>query len=106
MPYFVTEPIKIEGTNLGYAIYPYQFSFLDIFRVEEEKTVRLKIFKLKKSDYTEICETLFQQDFSVSMQNSSEIKKTIKNFVVQNPQYVENVNEVKNFLHEACQMSK
>ncbi len=106
MPYIITEPIKISGTRLGYSLYHYQFSFMDDIRPSEEKPVRLKIFQLKESEFNEIDKTLYQKDFSASMQNLSEIKTILKNFLAGNPQYVENLDEMKAFFQSKCVRSK
>ncbi len=106
MPYFVTEPVKIEGTSLGYSIYPYQFSFFDNFRAKEENSVRLYIFKLKESEFIEIEKPLFKKDFSISMQNSVVIEETLKKFVVENEQYVKNIEDLQKFFFKTHEASK
>ena len=54
MPYIVTEPVKIEGTKLGYALFPYQFSFADIKRESDDHLMRLYIYELKDSKFIEV----------------------------------------------------
>lgn len=106
MPYFVTEPVKIEGTSLGYALYPYQFSFLDNFRASEDNSVRLYIFVLKESEFIEIKKPLYKKDFSISMQNSVVIEETLKKFVIKNEQYIKNVEELQDFFSKRQEPTK
>ena len=50
MPFIITEPQKIEGTNLGFSVYPYHFSFEDKFR-ERGINQKIVIFKIKDSEF-------------------------------------------------------
>ena len=43
MAFIVTEPVRIKGTKLGYAVYPYQFSVLDREKKKHDDA-RLYIF--------------------------------------------------------------
>lgn len=89
--------MKIEGTRLGYAIYPYQFSFLDNFQVDDKNFAKLYIFELKDSQFVEINRTLFQKEFSLSMQNSDVVNKTLKKFLVNNQEYISDIKTLKKF---------
>ncbi len=99
MPYIVTEPVKIEGTKLGYALFPYQFSFADIKRESDDHLMRLYIYELKDSKFIEVEKTLFQKDFSISMQSAHIVEETLKDFIVKNQDYVQNVNVLENFFN-------
>lgn len=106
MPYYVTEPIKIEGTKLGYAIYPYQFSFLDIKRVRENNFVKLNIFELKDGEFLEIEKTVYQESLQISMHNSHIIEEKLKKFIVENEKYVEDAEKLEKFFDSKKESEK
>ena len=76
MAFIVTEPVRIKGTKLGYAVYPYQFSVLD-----REK---------KKHDDARL----------LSMQASKEINVELKRFIMSYEGYITNIHEMEKFFSE------
>ena len=61
--------------------------------------MRLYIYELKDSKFIEVEKTLFQKDFSISMQSAHIVEKTLKDFIVKNQDYVQNVNVLENFFN-------
>lgn len=106
MPYIVTEPIKIDGTDLGFAVYPYQFSFLDQIRKGEESAAKLNIFQLKKTKFIEVEKVLYQKEFSLTMQTSNKIYSALKKFITQNGEYVRDVNAMATFFAQIDKSQK
>lgn len=96
MPYMVTEPQKIEGTNLGYSIYPYHFSFEDKFR-DKAINQKLVIFKLKESQFVETESKVFEHKFADFMVSRGYVDKILKEFIIQNPQFVKEPEKVVSF---------
>ncbi len=97
MPYIVTEPIKIPGTKLGYAVYPFQIHYMDKQNKNEVSPLKLYIFELKDSNFIEIERTLYQKDIPLSMQNAKILDKTLKEFIINNEEYVTNVDRMDEF---------
>ena len=100
MPYIVTEPIKIPGTKLGYAVYPFQTHFLDRISRREEHPIKLYIFELKDSNFIEVEKTLFQKDISLSLQNAKVVDNTLKEFVINNEKYVTDIDSMAKFFED------
>lgn len=97
MPYIITEPVKIEGTDLGYAVYPYQFSFLDHVKVTENNAAKLYIFKMKESRFIEVEKTLFEKEFSLSMQTAHVVDETLKKFIITHEKHVKDAEKLEIF---------
>ena len=97
MPYIVTEPVKIPGTKLGYAVYPYQKHFLDKNKNGDDNTAKLLIFEIKNSKFIEVEKTLFEKEFSLSMQNAKVVDNILKKFIVEHERYVDNVEAMSEF---------
>lgn len=96
MPYIITEPTKISGTQLGYAIYPFQKHFLDREK-HDESPMKLYIFKLKDSEFIEVEKPLFQKDIPLSLQSSKVVESTLKDFIMHNEQYITNIDAMAQF---------
>ena len=99
MAFIVTEPVRIKGTKLGYAVYPYQFSVLDREKKKHDDA-RLYIFELKDTNFVEVKRTLMQKDISLSMQASKEINVELKRFIMSYEGYITNINEMDKFFNE------
>ena len=93
MPFVITEPQKINGTTLGFSVYPYHFSFSDNFK-SRDFNQKLVVFKLKDSKFIEIDEKVFEVSFADHKVERNFVEKTLKNFVVENPKYITNPQEV------------
>ena len=94
MPFIVTEPQRIEGTQLGYAVYPYQFSFEDHIWFEKKYDRKLMIFKLKDSPFNEVEKVLHEDKFLFAEEKRGYIDGVLKNFVCKNGQYVTNFTQM------------
>lgn len=99
MAFIVTEPVRIKGTKLGYAVYPYQFSVLDREKKKHDDA-RLYIFELKDTNFVEVKRTLMQKDISLSMQASKDINVELKRFIMSYEGYITNINEMEKFFSE------
>ena len=97
MPYIIKEPVKIEGTDLGYAVYPYQFSFLDHVKVTENNAAKLYIFKMKESRFMEVEKTLFEKEFSLSRQTAHVVDETLKKFIITHEKHVKDAEKLEIF---------
>ena len=98
MPYIITEPVKIPGTKLGYAIYPFQNHFLDKTRPLDENMFKLYIFELQASKFIEVKKTLYQKELFLSMRNSNLVDCELKKFIMNNEEYITNLDEMMIFL--------
>lgn len=99
MPYIKTEPMKIEGTDLGYAIYPYNFSFLD----HEQQSVdscQFMILQLKESEFIETEKILHSEKIDDDRLNKRVVEKRIKGFVMQNPEHLLDVDKFDNYFKD------
>lgn len=105
MPFIITEPQKIEGTNLGFSVYPYHFSFEDKFR-DKGTNQKLVIFKLKDSEFVEAESKVFEVKFADFMVSRGFVSKTLKEFVVDNPQYIKEPTKVVKFFDNTISFDK
>lgn len=105
MPFIITEPQKIEGTNLGFSVYPYHFSFEDKFR-ERGINQKIVIFKLKDSEFVETEKKVFELKFADFMVSRGFVSKTLKEFVIDNPQYVKEPTKVVSFFDNTISFEK
>lgn len=99
MAFIITEPVRIEGTRLGYAVYPYQFSVLDRVKKKHDDA-KLYIFELKDTNFVEVERTLMQKDISLSMQASHEINYELKRFIMAYEGYITDIDKVEKFFSE------
>ena len=106
MPFLITEPQKIDGTQLGFAIYPYHFSFNDYFGVDRKVNQKLTIFKMKDSQFVEIERPLFEYKFKDDEVPRNYVDALLKNFITKNPQYVINYEKVKGFFAKGVHSNK
>lgn len=97
MPFLVTEPVKITGTSLGYAIYPYEFSFLDREKLGNHNVIKLCIFQMKDSNFIEIDKVLYQKEMALTMQNAHVVDEQLKKFIMQNEKCVKDYRKLEAF---------
>lgn len=88
MPFIVTEPQRIEGTRLGYAVYSYHFSFEDHIEFEKKYDRKLMIFKLKDTPFAEVDKVLHEEKFRFVETNRGFVDSVLKSFICQNGHYV------------------
>lgn len=100
MPFIVTEPQKIEGTQLGFAVYPYQFAFQDFVGKDRKFNQKLLIFKMKNSPYIEIDKVLYEEKFLDSEVSRCHINDKLKKFVSENCKYVVDSSRAKKFFEK------
>lgn len=101
MPFIITEPQKIDGTILGFAIYPYHFSFQDRFEKKREFNQKLLIFVMKDSPFNEISHVVFENKYSDAEVSRNYVDKKLKNFIDNNPKYVVNPELVDEFFYSS-----
>lgn len=94
MPFIVTEPQKIEGTQLGFAVYPYQFSFDDHILFENKHDRKVVIFKMKDSTFNEPEKILREETFLFAEAKRGHVDAILKKFVCQNAKYVDDVKKM------------
>ncbi len=97
MPFIVTEPQKIEGTQLGFAVYPYQFNFQDFVEKDRKFNQKLLIFKMKNSPYIEIDKVLYEEKFLDSEVSRHHVNNTLKKFISENREYVVDGSRAEKF---------
>ncbi len=97
MPYIITEPVKIPGTKLGYAIYPFQKHYLDKVEVKDDNAFKLYIFELQDSNFIEVKKTLYQKELSLSLQNASIVDSVLKNFIMKNEECITKLEDMVEF---------
>lgn len=106
MPFIVTEPQKIEGTTLGYAIYPYTFSFQDRFENASQLSQKLLFFRMKDTPFNEIDRVVFEKTYEVEKVSSNLLDATIINFVKAHPEFVKSYTKFNQFVHRIEESKK
>lgn len=97
MSFIVTEPQKIEGTQLGFAVYPYQFNFQDFVEKDRKFNQKLLIFKMKNSPYIEIDKVLYEEKFLDSEVSRHHVNNTLKKFISENREYIVDGSRAEKF---------
>ena len=87
MPFLLTEPRRIEGTKLGFAVCPYEFDFSDCEEAKDGNR-KLYIYLLKDSPFVEVEKVLNMHKFRYDVVPRNYVKKKIESFVLQNLQYI------------------
>lgn len=105
MPFIITEPQRIEGTQLGYSVYPYNFSFQDHFERDRKVNQKLLIFKLKDSPFIEVEKILFQETFVDNQVSRFYVDQKLKEFTENNTNYVLDQKRLGNFFHR-CDLNE
>ncbi len=88
MPFIVTEPQKIDGTQLGFAVYPYHFSFQDFVERDRKYNQKLLIFKMKTSPFVEVDKVLHEEKFLDSEVSRHFVNDRLRSFISANSEYV------------------
>ena len=103
MPFILTEPQRIEGTKLGFSIYPYHFSFQDKFDLPRNFNEKLVVFALKDSRFIEVSCKVAEVHYMDYAVDRDFVDKTLKNIIKQYPQFVTDPNKLKDyFSKENC----
>lgn len=105
MPFLVTEPQKIDGTKLGYAVYSYHHSFFDHFDFSQYNQ-KLMIFKMKDSAFLEVESVLAEEHFKYQEASRSFVDKKLFSYVKNNPQYIEDSQKVTQFFSKLLTKEK
>ncbi len=99
MPFLLTEPQRINGTKLGYAVYPYDFSFDDHIE-QRDYNRKLTIFQLKDCKFVEVDHIVGEHRFKRETASREYINGKLQEFVSKNPQYVVDQQKVNAFFGE------
>lgn len=105
MPFLITEPQKIDGTKLGYAVYPYHESFDDHF-VPKEYNQKLLIFKMKDSPFVEAEKILHEEHFKFQDIHRGFVDERLFQFVKNNQDFIVDKNKVTNFFSRLQNLNK
>ncbi len=105
MPFIISEPQKIEGTMLGFSVYPYHFSFQDRNR-DKNSNQKLVIFKLKESKFIEPDYKLFELSYADFLVSRNFVDKNLKEFIISHPQYVVDPQKVVAYFDGAFSFDK
>lgn len=100
MPFIITEPQKIEGTNLGFAVYPYHFSFQDR-RKDRLHNQKLVIFELKESKFVEIEKKVFENTYADHVVPRNYVDYNLKEFITEHPQCVKDPKAVVEYFKKS-----
>ena len=106
MPFLVTEPQRIEGTKLGFAIYPYHHSFDDHIDFSTKYNQKLMFFKLKDTPYNEIDKVLGEERYLFNDVYRGFVENKIKEFVCKNPQYVVDPQKTEKYIAKITEHHK
>lgn len=101
----MTEPQKIDGTTLGFSIYPYHFSFQDKIK-DKSSNQKLVIYKLKNSEFIEPECKVFEEKFASHLVPRNHVERLLKEFVVANPQYVQSKRRAVEFFNYSLTLDK
>ncbi len=105
MPFIITEPQKIEGTKLGFSVYPYHFSFNDKNR-DRSSNQKLVIFKLKDSQFIEPDFKVFELKYADHIAARNFVDKNLKEFVVAHPEFVTEPQKVVEYFNGGLSFEK
>lgn len=101
MPFITTEPQRIEGTRLGYAVYSYQFSFQDHLTFEKKYDRKLMIFKLKDTAFVEVEKVVFEDKYCFNDVKNSYIDEVLKSFICQNAHHIVDIEKMDNYFKKS-----
>lgn len=93
MPFLVTEPQRIEGTVLGFSVYPYHFAFAEQ-NPSAQYNQKLMIFKLKDSQFIEVDKVLHEHRFRYEDVATNYVPIELKKYVAKHPEYVLNTGKM------------
>ena len=97
MPFIVTEPQRIEGTELGFAVYPYHFNFQDFLEKDRKFNNKLLIFKMKHSPFAEVESVLFESRYSDQVESKYYVNDVLKEFIKTHQQYIIDREKLERF---------
>lgn len=103
MPYIITQPQKIEGTRLGYAIYPYQFSFEDHMTGKGDR--KLVVMELAVAPVIDPICILTEEVYNHRDTRRGDIEMKLMQYVNSHPEFVLDKNECKAYferIEEEC----
>lgn len=101
MPFIVTEPQKIEGTQLGFSVYPYHFDFQDFVEKDRKFNRKLIIFKMKNSPYMEVDKVLFEEKFLNEEVKREFVNERLKSFISSHQEYVFDKEKTEKFFEKS-----
>ena len=105
MPFIVTEPQRIEGTRLGFAVFPYQFDPSDHITVNDGDR-KLCVFLLKKSPFVEVERVLAEKLFRYEEASKDFVDKSLQAFVLKHPEYITDQKGFCDFFGKETQSEK
>ncbi len=105
MPFFITEPQRIEGTKLGYAIFPYEFDFDDHITAKDGNR-KLYVYLLKDSPFVEVERPLAVNVFHYEEVPRDYVSKKLQSFVTKHPEYVTDEKGFCDFFGKKTQSEK
>ncbi len=97
MPFVITEPQRIEGTKLGFAVYSYHFSFDDKINFEQKYDRKLMIFKLKDTPFNEVDKILHEEKFLFNENMRGDINNFLQDYVKENSKYVTDLRKMAEY---------
>ena len=100
MPYMISEPQRVEGTSLGFAVYPYYFSFEDHIDFSDKHDKKLVVFKLKDTKFVEVEKTLHEERFQGEEVRRGFVDRFMQKFLDDNPMYVTDQNKLDAYMSE------
>lgn len=105
MPFLVTEPQKIEGTKLGFAVFPYQFDFNDHI-TSKEGNRKLYIYLLKDSSHIEVEQILGEELFRYEDVAHDFVDKRLQLFALKHPEFIVDKKGFCDFFGKGTQSEK
>ncbi len=100
MPFLIVEPQKIEGTMLGFAVYPYHFSFDDHIDFSQKYDRKLMIFKLKNTPNIEVDKILAEKRYLFSETHRGFVDGLLQSYIQNNPQFITDKQKYEEFFGE------
>ncbi len=97
MPFIITEPQRIEGTKLGFAIYPYHFSFDDKIYFEKKYDRKLMIFKMKETPFNEVDKILHEEKFVFNEITRRDLNNFLQDYIKKNSKYVTDLDKMAEY---------
>ena len=92
----LTEPQRIEGTRLGFSVYPYHFSFEDRF-TKRDFNQKLVVFVLQDTKYIEVRHKIYEKKFADYAVPRDFVDTTLKTVVSAYPNLVDEPEKLKKF---------
>ena len=105
MPFLVTEPQRIEGTRLGFAVFPYEFGFDDHITAKDGNR-KLYVYLLKDGQFIEIEKTLGVKLFRYEEVQHDYVDKKLLQFVLKHKEYITDKKGFCDFFGKATQSEK